>query len=43
MKRNPLANHRGKGIVAVVILGNPANVEAEESEGSFHLDTIKTL
>ena len=38
-----MPNHRGKGIVAVVIHGNPTNVEAEESEGSFQPDTIKTL
>ena len=38
-----MLNHRRKGIVAVVIHGNPANVEAEESEGSFQPDTIKTL
>ena len=38
-----MPNHKGKGIVAVVIHGNPANVEAEESEGSFRPYTIKTL
>jgi len=33
----------GKGVVAVVIHGNLAEAEAEESEGSFHLSTVKTL
>ena len=41
MQRNPLPNHKGKGVVAVVIHGNPA--EAEESEGSFHPSTVRTL
>ena len=41
MQRNPLSNHKGKGVVAVVIYGNPA--EVEESEGSFHPSTIKTF
>ena len=41
VQRNPLPNHKGKGVVAVVIHGNPA--EAEESEGSFHPNTIRTF
>ena len=41
MQRNPLPNHKGKGVVAVVIHGNP--VEAGESEGSFHPSTVRTL
>ena len=36
-----MPNHKGKGMVAVVIHGNPA--EAGESEGSFHLSTVRTL
>ena len=27
---NPLPNHKGKGVVAVVIYGNPTDVEAKE-------------
>ena len=41
VQRNPLPNHKGNGVVAVVIHGNPA--EAEESEGSFHPSTVRTL
>ena len=41
MQRNPLPNHKGKGMVAVVIHGNPT--EAGESEGSFHPSTVRTL
>ncbi|KAL0010921.1 hypothetical protein SO802_006029 [Lithocarpus litseifolius] len=41
VQRNPLPNHKGKGVVAVVIHGNL--VEVEESEGSFHPSTIRTL
>ena len=41
VQRNPLPNHKGKGVVAVVIHGNPA--EAEEPEGSFHPSTVRTL
>ena len=41
MQRNPLPNHKGKGVVAVVIHGNPA--EAEEPEGSFHPGIVRTL
>ena len=41
VQRNPLPNHKGNGVVAVVIHRNPA--EAEESEGSFHLSTVRTL
>ena len=41
MQRNPLPNHKGKGVVAVVIHGNP--VEAEESEESFHPSTVRTF
>ena len=41
MQRKPLPNHKGKGVVAVVINGNLA--EAEESEGSFHPSTVRTL
>ena len=38
---NPLPNHKGKGVVAVVIHGNPT--EAEESKGSFHPSIVRTL
>ena len=41
VQRNPLPNHKGKGVVAVVIHGNPA--EAEGSKGSFHPNTVRTL
>ena len=41
VQKNPLPTHKGKGVVAVVIHGNPA--EAEESEGSFHPSTVRTL
>ena len=41
MHRNPLPNHKGKRVVAVVIHGNPAKVE--ELEGSFHPSTVRTL
>ena len=41
MQRNPLPNHKGKGMVAVAIYGNPT--EAGESEGSFHPSTVRTL
>ena len=41
MERNPLPNHKGKGVVVIVIHGNPA--EAEEPEGSFHLSIVRTL
>ena len=41
MQRNPLPNHKGKGVVAVVIHGNP--VEAEESKESFHPSTVRTF
>ena len=41
VQRNPLPNHKGKEVVAVVIHGNP--VEAEESEGSFHPSTVRSL
>ena len=41
VQRNPLPNHKGKGVVAVVIHGNPT--EAEESERSFHQSTVRTL
>ena len=30
VQRNPLPNHKGKGVVAVVIHGNPAEVEESE-------------
>ena len=41
MQRNPLPNHKGKGVVAVVIHGNSTKVE--EPEGSFHPSTVRTL
>ena len=41
VQRNPLPNHKGKGVVAVVTHGNPA--EAEELEGSFHPSIVKTF
>ena len=41
MQRNPLPNHKRKGVVAVVIHGNPT--KAEEPEGSFHPSIVKTL
>jgi len=39
--RNLLPNHKGKGVVVVVIHGNSA--EVEESDESFHPSTVKTL
>ena len=39
--KKPLPNHKGKGVVAVVIHGNP--VETEEPKGSFHPSTVRTL
>ena len=36
-----MPNHKGKGVVAVVIHGHP--VEEEESEVSFHPSTVRTL
>ena len=41
VQRNPLPNHKGKGMVAIVIHGNPA--EAEEFKGSFHPSTVRAL
>ena len=41
MHRNPLPNHKGKGMVTVVIHGNPT--EAGESEGSFHPSIARTF
>ena len=41
VQRNPLPNHKGKGVVVVVIHGNL--VKAEEFEASFHPSTFKTL
>ena len=41
VQRNPLPNHKRKGVVGVVIHKNPA--EVEESEASFHPSTVKTL
>ena len=41
MQRNPLPNHKGKGVVAVVIHGNLA--EIEEPERSFHPSTVRTI
>ena len=41
VQRNLLLNHKGKGVVAMVIHGN--SVEGEKSEGSFHLNTVRTL
>ena len=41
VQRNPLPNHKGKGVVAVVIYGNPT--EAEESKGSFHSSIVRTV
>ena len=41
VQRNPQPNHKGKGMVAVVIHRNPA--EAKESERSFHPSTVRTL
>ena len=38
-----MPNHKGKGVVAVIIHGNLTNAKAEESEGSFDPNTIKTL
>ena len=43
VQRNLLPNYKDKGVVAVVIHGNPTNVEVEESEGSFHPNIIRTL
>ena len=41
VQRNPLPNHKGKGVVDMVIYGNPAKVE--EFEVSFHPSTIRTV
>ena len=41
VQRNPLPNHKGKGVVDVVIYGNQA--EVEEFEVSFHPSTVRTL
>ena len=41
VQRNPLPNHKRKGVVAVVIHGN--STEVEESEISFHQSTVRTL
>ena len=41
MQRNPLPNQKEKGMMVVVIHGNLAKVA--ESEGSFHLNTVRTL
>ena len=41
VQRNPLPNHKGKGVVAVVIHENLA--EGGESEGSFHSSIVRTL
>ena len=41
VQSNPLPNHKGKGVVVVVIHGNPA--KAKEPEGSFHPSTVRTL
>jgi len=43
VQRNPLPNHKGKGVVAVIIHGKLAEAEAKESEGSFHPSTVRTL
>ena len=34
---------KGKEVMAVIIHGNPADVEVEESEGSFHPNIVRTL
>ena len=41
VQRNPLSNHKQKGVVAVVIHGNL--VEVEEPERSFHPSIVRTL
>ena len=41
VQRTPLPNHKGKGVVDVVIYGNQA--EVEEFEVSFHPSTVRTL
>jgi len=41
VQRNLLPNHKGKGVVAVVIHKNPTKVE--EPKGSFHPSTVRTL
>ena len=43
MQRNPLPNHKGMGVVAVVIHGNLTDAKMEESEGSFHPNIVRTL
>ena len=42
-QRNPLPNHKGKGVVVVIIHGNLADAEPKESRGSFHPNTVRTL
>ena len=41
VQKNTLPNHKGKGVMDVVIHRNLA--EAEESKGSFHPSTVRTL
>ena len=43
VQRNPLPNHKGKIVVAIVIHGSSADLEAKESKGSFHPNTVKTF
>ena len=43
VQRNPLPNHKGKLVVAIIIHGSSADLEAKESKGSFHPATVKTF
>ena len=43
VQRNPLPNHKRKGVVAMVIHGNLVDAEVEESKGSFHPNAVRTL
>ena len=38
-----MPNHKGKRVVIVVIHGRPVDLEAKESEGSFHPNIVKTF
>lgn len=43
MQRIPLPNHKGKGVVSVVIHGNPIDIEREDAKESFPSNTMRTL
>ena len=43
VQRIPLPNHKGKGVVSVVIHGNPIDIEREDAKESFPSNTMRTL